>query len=156
MSTSTSTSTEAKKALVCIGHNRRVVTFSTSLEERIREAFSDILHNGESILLQVEARKLGSAHILRGCATKRCCGRQYCASCTAGTGQYCVKKNSHPQATEFLSRSCSLSPCVCLYVSVCVRVCVLILTTPLFLFSVSIIRFLPCNNTLINSDWTYM
>ena len=54
MSTSTSTSTEAKKALVCIGHNKRVVTFSTNLEERIREAFSDILHNGESIVLQVE------------------------------------------------------------------------------------------------------
>ena len=51
---STSTSTEAKKALVCIGHNKRVVTFSTNLEGRIQEAFSDILHNGESIVLQVE------------------------------------------------------------------------------------------------------
>ena len=60
MSTSTSTSTEAKKALVCIGHNRRVVTFSTNLEERIREAFSDIF----VLVLQVEENwGGGGAHI---------------------------------------------------------------------------------------------
>ena len=63
MSTSTSTSTEAKKALVCIGNNKSVVTFSTNLEERIREAFSDILHNGESIVLQVEENWGWGAHI---------------------------------------------------------------------------------------------
>ena len=142
---------------MCIGHNKRVVTFSTNLEERIRDAFPDILHNGECILLQVEGNwgsrtffvDVQQRDIADGSIVQVVRQQQVSTVLTKLTS------TSYNVSFTILFRLL-ISPCVCLHVCECACVCecVLILTTPLFLFSVS--RFLPCNNTLINSDWTYM
>ena len=144
MSTSSSTSKEAiKKALVCIGHNKRVVTFSTNLEERI----SDILHNGESIVLQVEEN--WGARTFFVDVQQRDVADGSIVQVVRQQQVSTVLTNSYPQATVFLSRSCSLSINVCMLVCECVRASVCFDLNYAFVpvLCIYIIRFLPCNNT---------
>ena len=156
MSTSSSASTKAiKKALVCIGHNKRVVTFSTNLEERIREAFSDILHNGESIILQVE-ENWGVCTFFVDVQQKDVAD--------GSIVQVVRQQQVSTVLTKLISTSYSVSFTILFSFTVCMFVCECVRASVCFnlnyalvpVLCIYIIRFLPCNNTLINSGWTYM